>query len=55
MVRKQRVPVHKVKLALTWMREAKHKAVIILGGIKTEQVVEPAFYRVVIAVPNRFT
>lgn len=51
-IREQRVPIHVVKFALTWVREAKDKLIVLLCGIEAEKVVQPPLDRVSLTVPD---
>ena len=52
MIRKQRVSVHKVKLTLLWEWKAKVELIVRLRGVKAEQVVQPFFDWILLAVSN---
>ena len=52
MVRKQRVSVHEVQLTLLWEWEAKVELIVRLRGVKAEQVVQPFFDWVLLAVSD---
>ena len=51
-IREQSVPIHEIQVALIGMRASGLQLVDFLGGLQTQQVVQPLLNRVIVPVPD---
>ena len=52
-IREECVPVHEIQVALIGVRASGFQLVYLLGGLQTQQIVQPLLNWVVVSVPNR--